>query len=176
VTRAGLGLVFCVAVLAACSVNRKSNGLICERNNDCQDGRRCDDGYCVASSNNDDCPSRCSSCDVDRRTCEIDCDAGNACGDIDCPAGYSCTIKCSGARACGDINCGAGGSCDITCASAGACGEIDCELNCRCDVHCAGSGACGDMACPDRLVACTRDEQPGSACDSSVDATCDLCQ
>lgn len=171
-------VVLWLALLAACAVNRKSNGLRCERDDECSDGRHCDDGYCVqsGSSNTTDCPSRCSSCDVDQRLCEIDCDAGHACGDIACPVGYSCTIKCNDRQACGDIDCGIGGRCDVTCVGAGACGDIACDLSCGCDVHCVGDGACRDMACPQRLVDCTRDEQPGSPCDSSVDATCNVCQ
>ncbi|HEY0190491.1 MAG TPA: hypothetical protein VGC42_05170 [Kofleriaceae bacterium] len=173
-------LALAIALLAAaCSVDRRSSALACDHSSDCADGRHCDHGYCVDprdDGTSNGCPSPCTSCDTGKRTCEIDCGGSHACGDLTCPTGYSCTIRCTDNQACGKIDCGIGGSCDVTCAVGGACGDIDCEDTCSCDVHCLAGGACSDMACPGRLVSCTRGEQAGAACDSSVDATCNLCQ
>jgi hypothetical protein len=191
--------VLMVAGLAAsmpsCWVHRKSDEVACNTTSDCKGGGTCENGYCLGSSNG--CPGPCTSCDLEDRTCEIDCTASQPCGNLSCPAGFECTIECSNAGACGDIDCAAATGCDIDCSGALAChnincgpGEcsiscsgpqacpsIDCVSSCACDVKCLGSAACPSMSCPTVFgtgALCTRDGSAGARCDSS-EADCDRC-
>ncbi|MGE5181155.1 MAG: hypothetical protein ACM31C_03790 [Acidobacteriota bacterium] len=136
-TRIGLVL----AVLAACTVSRKTDSLACTTSNDCNNGRTCIEGYCVTSAAGS-CPTPCTSCTGTQ--CNILVTSGGQ--DITCPAGFSCAINCSGDAACGDIVCGPD-QCSITCQGTAACGAINCASSCGCQVNCA-SGDCGANSCP----------------------------
>jgi hypothetical protein len=182
--------------LSSCAVHRLSAGYACSKNGDCDDGRVCDRGFCVAGQSQDPCPGICSSCNMSQRTCRIDCTANRPCGDVECPDGFECTVGCINTGACRDIDCAQGTGCDISCTGTGACGEIncgkqackidctgaascpfiDCVDSCRCDVECSGAAACPSPSCPEFPGAlCTRNEEPGATCDSSVSVECDTC-
>jgi len=177
-----------------CSVDRHSSEFACTSDSDCKDTTRtCDQGYCVERASNN-CPSPCTSCDLSNGTCQITCNAGRPCGNVQCPFGFDCTIKCNNANACGSIDCVPGTSCDITCNNGLACGPIncgfgecsvdcngtsacqtvDCFTSCKCDVKCNSVTDCAPPSCPPGPTFCTQDEIPGATCDSSPDG-CDRC-
>lgn len=187
-----------VALLAAgCFVDRRSPGFACESQRDCDHGRVCEQGFCVADgSGGGNCPDICASCGSSNGapTCNIHCNAQGDCNDVVCPAGMACTIECSDTNACPAIDCRAAAACDITCSDRGACpggiacgdgacsvdcratdacGPIDCSHACQCDVACAQNGnACAATACPGDPGRCT-----GGAdmpCDSSASG-CNTC-
>ena len=179
--RAGTRILKAVAAIAAivalgslssssCYVARLSDSYACSSDDQCKDGRTCDQGFCVETP----CPAECTSCDLPSKICRIDCMQNRACGDVTCPIGYDCRISCSRAGSCGRITCGPG-PCDVTCGGAGACPSVDCRTSCACDVHCNNATACLDMMCP-MVVAteCTQDGSAGSPCDSSA-SVCDTC-
>lgn len=169
-------LLACALLLAACQVDRRSDGYRCERTDDCTDGRTCEDGWCVGEDPPDaapfdaeaPCPAACTACIAGR--CEIDCTQAGTCSDeVVCPAGLPCDVTCSGFGSCGGgVDCTAASSCTITCSANGscdgplACGDgactvdcsadntcgqgIDCDASCACDVGCAGTDSCATPA------------------------------
>ncbi len=180
----------------SCFVHRRSGDLpTCTTDLDCLlvNVGVCDHGYCVDATSA--CPSPCTSCDLTDKTCEVQCNAGSACGLVKCPPGFDCTIRCgsancgdidcaegthckidcSGQAACGPINCGHA-ACEISCSGQDACLSIDCASACGCDVTCnANSGACPSMSCPmGDNGPCTRQGSAGGNC-SSNPAGCDTC-
>lgn len=154
-----------IATLAlGCSIDRRSGRLECERTADCDPGRVCNDGLCVASSGGDasipdgetpgdappdsnGCPDACTSCSG--TTCTVDCAAPGAdCSrPIACPAGWNCAVRCTEEDPCtAGISCGLARSCDVDCAGANACRDIACGAG-RCDVACTGEDACRGVDC-----------------------------
>jgi hypothetical protein len=183
--------------VASCSVHRLSDGYTCDpagNGSECGSDRFCDQGFCVESGSTDMCPGQCNSCDVMNRTCRIECNQGQTCGNVQCPAGYDCTIRCNSDEACGDIDCAQAHSCDVTCSGSEACGHvncgpnecsircsgalacpmIDCAASCSCDVNCNDPTSCPSMACPKALGPCTHNGSDGAACDSSQPG-CGIC-
>jgi hypothetical protein len=176
---------------SSCFVNRVSERFVCTTSDDCDDARTCDEGYCIDAP----CPSPCTQCNLEIKTCRVDCNANrrcdtlqcpagfdctfrcnntNACGDIDCAAARSCEIDCTGVGSCGAINCGAG-ECSIECTGVGACPSIDCAASCGCDVSCNNQVACPSMSCPQDTV-CRDNGAAGAPCDTSEDPIlCDTC-
>jgi hypothetical protein len=191
---ARLALLVLVVPIASCWVHRKSDDLRCNVSGDCRDGGTCEDGYCIGGASNG-CPSPCTDCNTDDKTCKIDCTSGGSCGSVQCPAGYDCTIRC-GAGACQDIDCAAAAACDIDCqggaachnihcgpgpcsisCSAQACASVDCVTSCACDVSCPNPNTCPAMSCPMVFgtgAPCTRTGGVGGRCDSNPDG-CDTC-
>jgi hypothetical protein len=183
----GLGL----ASSSSCFVNRLSERFTCTTSDDCDDGRTCDEGYCVDAP----CPSQCSSCSLLAGTCQINCNANRQCGDIQCPAGFECDIRCNNSNACDDIDCTAAESCDIDCSGVGSCGaircgtgecqvectgagacpSIECATSCACEVACNNLAACPSMSCPLDTV-CREGGVTGAPCDPNEDSDlCDTC-
>jgi hypothetical protein len=112
VTRIVVGLAVGIVIgLAACSINHKSDSFACEINTDCESGRVCSGGFCVVAGSQIDapkgdattmrdgstnnCPSQCSSCNVQQKTCTINCMMSNCQSQVVCPAGYRCEIQCN---------------------------------------------------------------------------------
>ena len=183
------------AVVASCTVHRVSDRYACTETSQCDDGRVCEQGFCIAGGGSSACPTPCDSCDLDERTCKIECSTGNPCGAVHCPIGFDCTIRCNSAGACGDIDCATatrcdvdcsggascgnlncgGGECAVRCAGAGACPSIDCAVSCKCDVDCNNpAAACPHMSCPQLLDPCTEQGSAGAPC-SSNELGCDRC-
>ena len=202
---------FVLAVLAGCSVSHKSQEFACTHSNDCAShpGTVCDNGFCVVPSTIDapgmkmdgprppdgggnNCPTGCTSCNVQQKTCTIDCNAGANCNNsVQCPAGYhcdikcdtdnacrngvscvggaSCTVECSGQSSCRNVECGTG-PCDVTCSAQDSCRGVSCNNSCACDVLCTGQQSCtsGTVTCTSLLC------QSGAGC-SSVMAGCHSC-
>jgi len=178
------------ALATSCSISKKSGDFACTKQTDCNDGRVCSDGFCVisgtqeidaatpgdghAGDSGNGCPSQCSSCNVQTKSCVIDCAAGANCNDIACPAGWSCdvkcnvegacragisctgstgcTIECTAKNTCAGIVCGTG-PCDVECSGVQSCRQVTCGPSCACDVRCTGSQSCTQgIACTS--VAC----------------------
>ena len=186
----------------SCSVNRRSAAFACDRDDDCDDDRACVRGYCTARAivspppTTSGCPAGCTTCDLDDKTCDIECGilqpcaraicpagfsctigctAPGACNDVDCTSGTDCEITCFGADACGTIRCGEG-ACDVSCIGKEACGLLDCGRSCRCDQVCADDTACGASLCP--LVPagiCSEQGNAAAACDSTDTRGCSRC-
>lgn len=191
--------------VASCSVHRLSDGYTCDpagSGSECGSDRFCDNGFCVESgSSTDMCPGQCNSCDIENRTCRIDCTQGQPCSNVQCPSGYDCTIRCNSnsGQACGDIDCALAHSCDIGCSGTGACGTvncgthecsircsggpnacpmIDCAASCSCDVTCNNPMFCPSMACPKAPVPlglCTQDGSDDTPCNSGGEPGCGVC-
>jgi hypothetical protein len=135
-------------LLLTCTVDRRTDGLVCNSNEDCSGGRTCDTaaGYCVL--NGKPCPEVCNSCA--QNLCFIDCANPGSCGNVECPSGFHCTIGCPTAGGCNDVDCSHGLGCTITCSSAEACGTIDCgsvTSSAPCTVTCQTGSSCGTIEC-----------------------------
>jgi hypothetical protein len=207
VTRIALGLAIVLAfVLAACSINHKSESYACEINTDCDSGRVCSGGFCVVAGSQIDapksdanrpptdgnsCPSQCSSCNVSQKTCTINCQMSNCQNQVVCPAGYRCDIQCNTDNACrAGINCQMGLSCNIECTTKSSCENVQCGAG-PCAVSCSGPQSCKNVSCGNScacdvlcsgLQSCSSGIQCSSfACRSglgctSVPALCHSCQ
>ena len=165
-------------VLAACTVDRKSETLACTTAADCSDSSRsCENGYCVKSSQSG-CPDHCSACNtnVTPHTCMVTDTGGNS---FTCPSGFQCLLTCGGGSGstCGDITCNDQSQCLISCDGADSCGDIHCSSACACDVTCT-SGACqgSTINCPHTGNSyCTSDQTNGPACVSTPVGRCNSC-
>jgi hypothetical protein len=143
---------------AGCSVSHRSGDFACKLPSDCVDGRTCLDGFCVlpVDSGIPDmphadaavCPSVCTSCNPDQKTCIVDCALNGGCQQaIACPLGFSCDVRCSVADACSKgVNCTGSTSCKIACSGVQSCRGLTCGFG-VCNVSCSGSGACSDVNC-----------------------------
>ncbi len=88
------------------------------------------------------CPSVCTSCSPDGRTCNIVCTDVN-CGTapVTCPPGRDCTVDCSGHDFCKNtIDCSGATSCRVTCHIGGAdtCHDTVIKCGTKCSVICDG--------------------------------------
>lgn len=193
-------VVLAAAGLAAlatpsCFVHRVTDDFACGSSSECGSGRVCEQGYCVDGATTVICPSPCQSCDLDAKTCRIDCTSGRPCGNVHCPAGYDCTIRCTNSGACGDVDCAQAHGCDVDCSGSSACGNlncgtgacavrcsgalacpsVDCAASCKCDVTCNNTAlSCPVMSCPMALGPCTQQGSSGAPC-SSDPPGCDVC-
>ena len=165
-------------VLAACTVDRKSETLACTTVADCTESNHaCENGYCVKQSQSD-CPDHCDACntDVTPHTCTVTNTGGDS---FDCPSGFQCVVSCGGGSgsSCGTINCDNNSQCVISCDGATSCGDIHCNNACACDVTCT-AGACQgtDITCPHTgNMYCTPDQTDGPACVSAPGGRCNSC-
>ena len=159
---------------AQCSLDHRSDGLVCVTKPDCANGRDCIDGYCVGGSTVDaprgdakpvdakTCPTRCDSCDIGNNTCTITCQANNCQSKVVCPAGWDCAIICNEVNGCNaGVECIGNQKCDITCSGNGSCSNIKCGDR-ECTVACTGDSSCAQVDCN---AACSCDvtcSAPGS--------------
>lgn len=154
-------LAIAVVLVVACTVDRRSTSLECTTSGDCNNGRTCDQGYCVGSGG-PPCPKQCTSCSGTGtvQTCNI---TGTGSGTIACPAGFNCNVTCPVANACGTVQCTTD-ACTVNCMAAMSCGTIECSSSCGCQVNCP-AGNCGTNNCPTGAMgaACVN----GSACSTS---------
>jgi hypothetical protein len=167
------------ALVAGCSVSHRSGDFACDTQADCSAGRTCVEGFCVlpADAGIPDgphadaavCPSACTSCNLDQKSCTIDCALNGGCKQaVTCPLGFSCnvlcsrdgacssgvsctgstacTISCSGTQSCRGLSCGLG-PCNVSCTGSGSCGEVSCGMSCACDVTCNGIALCRNLTC-----------------------------
>lgn len=155
-----IALAALLGALVACVVHRQSEQYACTTNRDCKDMRVCTDGYCVDRLT-EVCPAPCTSCDLTTMTCNVDCSAGQPCGDLQCPAGFACAVKCS-AQGCGNIDCALASRCTVTCTGSSACRAIDCG-RARCEVSCSGQQACSTVDCS-ASCACDVDCNGSASC------------
>lgn len=172
-----ISVVIGALALAACSINHRSDQYACSSSADCDNGRVCDNGFCVVAGSTDaprndgkppggdanNCPAPCTSCNIQQKTCTIDCQTANCTNTVTCPAGYNCDIRCnvdnscrngincqlsggcniecSGKQSCQNVECGSG-PCDVGCSGAASCRGVSCNNSCACDVLCTGSQSC----------------------------------
>ncbi|MBA2539687.1 MAG: hypothetical protein H0V17_08640 [Deltaproteobacteria bacterium] len=150
--------------LTACSINHRTDQLACERQNDCDRGQTCSDGFCLTVGNPDDgpgpdpdggprpdsfsCPAQCTSCQLASMTCTVDCGQSPATCQlpINCPPGFNCNILCTRNEGCETINCTQGESCNIQCKGNGTCDNVTCGAG-KCNVECTGAMACRGVDC-----------------------------
>lgn len=171
-----LRALIAITLLGACFVHRASDAFQCTTQEDCITGRMCKEGYCVIPN----CPSDCTMCDEDAKTCLVECTSTDTCGSVNCPSGWTCTINCTGANACASIDCNSGSRCIVTCTGTDACETLDCDAACKCDLSCSAADACNPPSCPvigngANAVRCTADGQTGSLCDSAHAVGCTKC-
>jgi hypothetical protein len=209
---AACGLLWLALAAAGCSVNHRSGDFTCERQADCATGRACIEGFCVAlqadASVQDAnvvidapppdanlCPTQCTSCSNDAKTCTIDCrlnggacngpvkcpegwncnvlcSTTNACrSGITCPADRSCNITCSGRMSCAKFECGSG-PCNVDCTGMESCTELSCGKACACDITCVTTAACNGLTCKSEDCAlqrgCTSLSLPTTVCNSCL--------
>jgi hypothetical protein len=207
------GTVVVVAIAGAvlgtsCTIQHRSDKYACTGDGDCEGGRVCDNGFCIVKGSIDDakpsdakqgdanmtgCPTGCTSCNVQQKTCAINCQMSatgycentvtcppgykcdilcnteNACRDgVNCQMAASCNVDCTGRQACENVQCGSG-PCDVNCSGPASCRGVSCNNSCACDVLCSGNTSCtGTIACSS--LAC----RSGSGC-TSVPAFCHAC-
>ncbi len=206
----------CLVALAlittgSCSIKHASGQYECDTTADCADlgdNRVCADGLCVVPGGTKDaavdapkpkdaapdaavCPAQCTSCNLEKKECTVDCNANPALctGQMTCPAGYSCnikcdtpsscrngidcrlgtacTIECSGSFACRNIACGPG-ICNVSCAGNNSCSGISCGMSCACDVKCGATSSCFNVICNkafcDTGLGCSSEPQGCNTC------------
>lgn len=196
-----LRILVLFALVGACVPHTRAGDYACTDSTDCADGRTCVDRYCIvvdapsidAPPDALVCPDVCSSCDLSKATCTIDCVAGNTnqCDQVECPAGFACTINC-GQNRCNTIDCtNPGSSCTLNCTGSGSCDTIDCGPG-RCEINCVGSSSCNAIDCKASCacdVECTHGDcrpacpappngvckSPGAGLCTSAPANCDTC-
>jgi len=187
-------LVGFALLVAGCSVNHRSGDFACDRQADCSSGRTCIDNFCVAlqadasvpvDSKNDAppptdanlCPSACTSCSNDSKTCTIDCMLnGGACnGLIRCPEGWNCNVLCSLAGSCSNgLICPGGKSCKVTCSGRQSCNDFMCNTG-PCDVECTGASSCNSLSCG-TACACDINCLNSTSCGSKIACKSELCR
>jgi hypothetical protein len=147
-----------LAMIASCSVDERSGAFRCAAPTDCDIGRTCENGWCVAPAGAIDasaidtmvaidappfvCPSSCTTC-VDQ-TCIMRCDTASSCtSQVVCPAGVACRVECSGMDSCGGgVDCTTATACEVVCNAELSCGgAITCGAG-PCKVDCAARDAC----------------------------------
>ena len=181
-------------VTAACSVNHRSGDFACEKQADCSTGRTCIEGFCVAMQADagigdgarvdaalvdaNACPTQCTSCSNDNKTCNIDCSAnGGACNaPVRCPEGWNCNVLCATPGSCSNgLTCpGAGMSCKVTCSGRGSCNQFMCNTG-PCDIQCTGTDSCTALSCG-TACACDINCVNDSSCDSKITCKAELCR
>lgn len=163
-----------VVSVAACSVNHRSGDYACTTQSDCDNGRKCTDGYCIVPGGNppvdapktsdaklppdapqDVCPAQCTTCDEGSKQCNIDC-AVDSCtnGQVVCPPGWNCDVKCSTPGSCRGnggggtpgVICAGTLSCTVECTGDGSCRGVQCGSG-PCNVDCAGTNSCSGVRC-----------------------------
>jgi hypothetical protein len=183
-----LGLIF----FAACSVQHRSDEYACTKQSDCNSGRTCVGGFCVAQGGNgpdakidgpsmgsgdasNGCPTGCSACNPAQHTCTIDCRSSNCNGAVACPAGYRCDIMCDTDNSCRNgVDCTAGLACNVTCSGGNTCHNVTCGLG-PCDINCSGASSCKGVACNSSCacdVTCTGTQ----SCGDTVQCTSLACK
>lgn len=166
-----LRALLAVALLTACSVDRRSESYTCDTETDCGAGRTCDEGWCVEVGGGGDgdggelpvvdadpnapdadpdapdaafiCPPTCSSCNIDN-VCIMACAADASCPtQVVCPPGVSCKVECEGANSCAaGVDCSDASSCRIECTGVDSCAQrIVCGQG-QCIVECNANGSC----------------------------------
>jgi len=161
-------------LLAACSIDRRSDQYRCGNADECEPGRRCESGWCVIEDGTPGadggadaflCPKVCDECIAG--VCVFVCRRPNDCANrIVCPPGVPCRIHCDGKDSCGGgVDCTAATGCDVECVAPGACqGSIACG-NGRCRIACTLNGTCtGGVDCQ-RACACDVTCSGTGACD-----------
>jgi hypothetical protein len=198
--------VISIAIVAtSCSVNHRSDQYACSQTSDCEGGRVCDNGFCIVAGSIDaprpadgpqqtpdanNCPAPCTSCNIQQKTCTINCQTANCTNTVTCPAGYKCDIQCNADNSCRNgVNCQMAASCNIDCTGKQSCQNVQCGSG-PCDVGCIGPASCRGVACNNSCacdVVCTGNQscaegilcsslgcRSGSGC-TSVPAFCHAC-
>jgi hypothetical protein len=185
-----------LALLAACSIDARSQSFECAVDGDCPTGRVCHSNWCVLPG--DDLPPadagdrgdaaggadaalvECSEavCDFcDNGTCVLVCGSGGDCaGGVECPSGMPCRVICSGVGSCGGgVDCSEATGCEVHCSKSDACaGPIVCSSG-PCDVACTARETCqAGVDCADSC-ACTTDCSGASACALPPECPYDEC-
>jgi hypothetical protein len=163
-------VVIAVTAAGSCSISHRSGDFACDDTHACATGRTCTDGFCVTAQQPDAgvpidgriaidapipidgppqpmCPAQCTSCDLDAKTCAVDCSADpNLCQKaITCPAGFSCKIDCTSGGSCRQaIDCGDAADCTITCGVSQSCRDVTCGGG-ACNLECRGFGSCASV-------------------------------
>ena len=196
--------ILITAFASSCSIRHRSDQYACTVNTDCDGGRICDNGYCIVPGSIDaakptdarppgdatGCPAQCTTCNVQQKTCSINCQQSDCNGLVTCPPGYkcdimcnvdnacrsgincqmaaACNIDCTAKESCRNVQCGSG-PCDVGCIGPSSCRGVSCNNSCACDVVCTGSQSCAEgIVCSS--LACLS----GSGC-TSVPAFCHAC-
>jgi hypothetical protein len=198
------------ALAGSCAIDHRSGAFECAKTADCEAPRVCSDGLCILPAGTVDarpgdapndaidaaaCPPQCTSCDVSKKQCVIDCASGADCnGPVTCPTGWSCDIKCNTPDACrSGINCQMSEGCDIQCTGSRACRNVTCgggpcTLNCqarescngvtcgtdRCNVTCNGIGSCNSVKCG-QACACDVKCADGACVSNNITCTAPQC-
>ena len=172
------------AGLAACGFDTRTEALRCDNNDDCDDFRRCVEGFCQVIGTT--CHPDCDRCEDG--ICVIDCSEPDACpSTVRCPPSVRCLVFCTGAGSCrGGIDCTMANRCNPECLGDNSCaGPIDCASS-DCEVDCRGPGACsGGVDCTDACACDTQCTDSGgnrtclpdcpSGCDNGTDCVSDGC-
>lgn len=179
-----ISAIIATGSLAACGFDTRADSFRCVNNDDCDQFRRCLDGFCQVLGS--DCHPDCDSCN--NGTCIMDCSEPGSCtGVVRCPPSARCQVLCSGTDSCrGGIDCSQATRCTADCLGPNACaGPIDCAIS-ECEIDCRGAGSCsGSVDCSDACACdstCTDGSgnrtclpQCPSGCDNGTDCVSDGC-
>lgn len=149
--------------LAGCQIKHASEQYACDDSTPCEQGRICDNGFCVLAGSidapsapidaartdatNAGCPPGCTTCSVQQKTCTINCQSGGCNDTVTCPAGYACDILCNADNSCRDgVDCQLGKSCNVECSGKSSCENVSCGPG-ACDVSCSGTQSCKGVSC-----------------------------
>lgn len=190
---AALSWLAVLACTAGC-FDRRSKAFACEREEDCGNGRTCQEGWCVeaaaptidadpdapdadpdapdADPNAPDagpfeCPPECGSCD-ETNTCIMNCAGDDSCPTtVVCPMGVKCKVECGGARSCmAGVDCSDASLCRIECMGTDSCaGLVECGAG-TCLVECGDTNGNGMNSCA-LGVDCDQSCQCDTLCDGS---------
>lgn len=169
-----LAIALLIALASGCSIRHASESFACNDSTPCEQGRICDNGFCVLAGSidapkppgdartpdggNQGCPPGCTTCSVQQKTCTINCQMGGCTNTVTCPAGYQCDILCNTDNSCRNgVNCQQGTSCTVECSGKSSCQNVQCGTG-PCDVECSGVQSCRGVSCSNSCacdVACT---------------------
>ena len=87
-------------------------------------------------------PADCEVAVCGDKVCDMTCETGMTCGEIDCQDSPQCRLDCQPGVTCGHMDCRGTGVCLLECHGEGATCDASCEGSQRCAITCTDGAAC----------------------------------